>query len=74
MPTLTDSVTRGLTFARQYPLFPRVVKLRIAVITTVLGPSATRSTATEFTGFLDDATLGTHGQLAVRTGCMTDFI
>ena len=74
MPTLTGSVTRGLTFARHYPFFPRVVKLRIAVITTVLGPSATRSTTTEFTRFLDDATLGTHRHLAVCTGCIAHFI
>ena len=74
MPTLTDSVTRGLTFARQYPLFPCVVKIRITVITAVLGPIATRSTTTEFTGFLDDTTLGTRGRLAVCTGSTTDFI
>ena len=40
---------------------PRVIKFRVAFIAAVHVPSGATTAATDFTGFLDDAALGTCG-------------
>ena len=52
------STTRELTLARQDAVIPRMIKLRVARVATLVVPRTAFSTAAEFAGFLD-AALGT---------------
>ena len=54
------SMTHKLTFASLVAFEPCVVKLRVAGISTLVEPSATRSATTELAGFFEDAALGAY--------------
>ena len=56
---LSYSVSRELTFAGLQAFDPRV--LGIALVSTVVEPSAIGSAATEFARFFDGSTLGAYG-------------
>ena len=59
--TNTNLICRELTCAGLDALGPRVIKLRVAFITTFFKPRTTRSTATPLFGFLGGTALGAYG-------------
>ena len=50
-----------LTFTSLHALPPRVTKLRVTTISTLLEPSTTTSATAEFAGFLGGAAPSAHG-------------
>ena len=63
-----NSTSQQLTFACLDALVPRVIKLCVAGISTVLEPSTIASATTEFAGFLGSTALGTPAAAAAYRG------
>ena len=57
-----------LTFAGLIALEPRVIEIRFIFITTVLEPSTTPSTTTEFAGTFEGAALRTYETVCCYAG------
>ena len=57
-----------MTFACLSALEPRVTKIVVASITTILKPRAAASTTTAYAGFLYGAALGAYGADCFRDG------
>ena len=59
------------TLAGLGALRPGVVKLRVAVVSTLIEPSTARSATTDFAGFLESGTLGACGRRSGLCCCLS---